>query len=71
MQSVVENLLIAHVELRSEEADDIKPYVFERNIEKIVIPLSGELKTTKALFLQVKYLQKMILLKFHSTKLHC
>ena len=45
--------MISHVELRSEESDDIKPYVFGRNVEKIVVPLSSELKEAKAEFLKV------------------
>ncbi|XP_065063159.1 Fanconi anemia group M protein homolog [Rhopilema esculentum] len=53
VQQVVTNLMISQVELRSEESDDIKPYVFGRNVEKIVVPLSSELKEAKAEFLKV------------------
>eukprot|EP00794_Sanderia_malayensis_P020486 gene20486-22502_t len=53
VQTVLENLLISHIELRSEESPDIKRYVFDRNVEKIVVPLSDELKKTKSQFQQV------------------
>eukprot|EP00112_Aurelia_sp_Birch-Aquarium-sp1_P016270 Seg3676.1 transcript_id=Seg3676.1/GoldUCD/mRNA.D3Y31 product="Fanconi anemia group M protein" protein_id=Seg3676.1/GoldUCD/D3Y31 len=52
VQQVITNLMISHVELRSEDSIDIKPYVFGRNVEKIVVPLSDELKKAKSQFLQ-------------------
>ena len=45
--------MISHVELRSEDSIDIKPYVFGRNVEKIVVPLSDELKKARSQFVQV------------------
>ena len=47
--------MISHVELRSEESNDIKPYVYGRNVEKIIVPLSEELKKTKQQFVLVKF----------------
>ena len=56
MQQIVTNLMISHVELRSEESPDIRRYVFGRDIEKIVVPLTEELKNTRQLFIQVSFL---------------
>ena len=56
MQQVVTNLMISHVELRSEDSPDIKPYVYGRDVEKIVVPLSEELKKAKQQFTQVTFI---------------
>ena len=53
VQKVLSNLLIAHVELRSEESIDIQPYTHERKVEKIVVPMSEELKDAQEELLQV------------------
>ena len=53
VQKVLSNLLIAHVELRSEESLDIQPYTHERKVEKIVVPMSEELKDAQEKLLQV------------------
>ena len=50
---MIENLLISHIEIRSEDCLDIRKYVHERKIEKIVVPLSSGLKQTRATFLEV------------------
>ena len=54
VQKVLSNLLIAHVELRSEESIDIQPYTHERKVEKIVVPMSEELKDAQEKLLQVR-----------------
>ena len=53
VQKLLSNLLIAHVELRSEESIDIQPYTHERKVEKIVVPMSEELKDAQEKLLQV------------------
>ena len=53
MQQVVSNLQIGHIELRSEDSFDIQQYVHERKVEKIVVPLEGEILDVKNRFLKV------------------
>ena len=44
---------MSHIELRSEESVDIKPYTHQRQLEKIVIKLGDELEFFKTKFLRV------------------
>ena len=53
VQNVLNNLLIAHVELRSEESPDIQQYSHERRVDKIVVPLGQELTRIKEKYIQV------------------
>lgn len=53
MQQVLKALLISHIELRSEESEDIQKYSHERSVEKIVVPLGEALSLAKDLFLKV------------------
>ena len=50
---VMQNLLIAHVEFRSEDSPDVKPYVFERALETVVVPLGEKLQQIKDRYVQV------------------
>ncbi|XP_015721384.1 Fanconi anemia group M protein isoform X2 [Coturnix japonica] len=43
VQQVVSNLLIAQIELCTEDSPEIQPYSHERQVEKIVVPLGEEL----------------------------
>lgn len=36
---VIQNLLISHIEVRSENSIDVQPYVFKKNIKTMVVPL--------------------------------
>lgn len=54
MQQVIENLLISHIEIRMEESPDIQKYSFHRKLQKIVVPLSKEMKEIQSVHLQVK-----------------
>ncbi|XP_046337083.2 Fanconi anemia group M protein-like isoform X2 [Haliotis rufescens] len=54
VQQVITNLLLSHIELRTEQCIDIKPYTHERKVEKIVVALGEEL-----LMIQKKYIQVM------------
>lgn len=47
------NLLISHIEIRTEESPDIKPYSHERKVDKIVVPLGDELTSVKKKYVQV------------------
>merc|ERR1712095_174272 len=50
---MLQNLLISRIELRNEDSPDIVPYTFKRKIDKIVVPISGELKAMKEKFLTI------------------
>ncbi|XP_078049841.1 FA complementation group M [Augochlora pura] len=43
VHEVIQNLCIAHVELRDETSSDIIPYINERKVEIIIVPLNNEL----------------------------
>ncbi|GBM78806.1 Fanconi anemia group M protein, partial [Araneus ventricosus] len=50
---LLSNLLISHVEMRTEDSDDVKPYTHIRDIEKIVVPLGDRLLSIKSKFLDI------------------
>ncbi|NWU67738.1 FANCM protein, partial [Pterocles burchelli] len=43
VQQVISNLLIAQIEMCAEDSPEIQPYSYERQVEKIVVPLGEEL----------------------------
>ena len=51
---MVTNLQIGHIELRAEDSFDIQPYVHERKVEKMVVPLEGEILDIKNRFMKVQ-----------------
>ncbi|XP_066550656.1 Fanconi anemia group M protein [Amia ocellicauda] len=53
VQQVISNLLISHIELRSEESPDIQAHSHRRSLEKMVVPLGEELLGYQARYLQV------------------
>eukprot|EP00063_Salmo_salar_P090727 XP_014065562.1 PREDICTED: Fanconi anemia group M protein isoform X3 [Salmo salar] len=53
VQQVISNLLISHIELRSEESPDIQAHSHQRSLEKVVVPLGESLAGHQALYLQV------------------
>lgn len=53
MQQVLSNLLIAHIELRGEDSLDVRQYVHERRVEKMVVPLEGEILEIRNIFKKV------------------
>ncbi|XP_053553653.1 Fanconi anemia group M protein [Bombina bombina] len=53
VQQVVSNLLIAQIELRSEDSPDIQPYSHTRQLEKFVVPLGTELEAVQKAYLQI------------------
>lgn len=54
VQSVISNLLISHIELRSDESPDIRAHCHQRNVEKVVVPLGEALSAHQARYLQVR-----------------
>ncbi|AWP16398.1 putative Fanconi anemia group M protein [Scophthalmus maximus] len=52
VQSVISNLLISHIELRSEESPDIQAHSHQRIVEKMVVPLGEALSAHQARYLQ-------------------
>lgn len=59
VQNVVTNLMISHVELRSEESLDLQPYIHKRKEEKVVVKLGEELTRLKDRFLEVQCTRKV------------
>ncbi|KAM9777539.1 Fanconi anemia group M protein [Neosynchiropus ocellatus] len=53
IQSVISNLLISHLELRSEESSDLQAYSHQRSVEKMVVPLGETLTAYQNLYLQI------------------
>lgn len=58
VQAVITNLNISRVELRTEDSDDIKPYVHKKNIERLVSPFSAD--QTAVMGLLVAALQPLV-----------
>uniref|UniRef100_A0A668A683 ATP-dependent RNA helicase FANCM n=1 Tax=Myripristis murdjan TaxID=586833 RepID=A0A668A683_9TELE len=53
VQQVISNLLISHIELRSDESPDIQAYSHQRSVEKVVVPLGETLAAHQARYVQV------------------
>uniref|UniRef100_A0A8C3T9D8 Helicase ATP-binding domain-containing protein n=1 Tax=Chelydra serpentina TaxID=8475 RepID=A0A8C3T9D8_CHESE len=53
VQEVISNLLIAQIELCSEDSPDIQPYSHERQVEKFVVPLGKELAEIQNAYIRV------------------
>ena len=53
VQEVITNLMISHIELRSEGCLDIQRYTHKRTEEKFVVKLGPELMHLKNKFLEV------------------
>uniref|UniRef100_A0A8C4UP98 ATP-dependent RNA helicase FANCM n=1 Tax=Falco tinnunculus TaxID=100819 RepID=A0A8C4UP98_FALTI len=53
VQQVISNLLIAHIELCTEDSPEIQPYSHERQVEKIVVPLGEELVEIQNAYIRV------------------
>ena len=56
VQQVLSNLLISHIELRTDDSPDIRPYTHERRVEKVVVPLGDELASARDTYLHVSSL---------------
>ncbi|XP_034087634.1 Fanconi anemia group M protein isoform X2 [Gymnodraco acuticeps] len=62
VQAVISNLLISHIELRSEESPDIQAHSHQRSVEKVVVPLGEALSAHQAHYLQVldKFMSRLV-----------
>ncbi|XP_034432232.1 Fanconi anemia group M protein isoform X1 [Hippoglossus hippoglossus] len=62
VQSVISNLLISHIELRSEESPDIRAHSHQRSVDKVVVPLGEALSAHQARYLQVleKFMSRLV-----------
>ncbi|KTG03591.1 hypothetical protein cypCar_00042461 [Cyprinus carpio] len=52
VQQVISNLLISHIELRSEDSPDVQTHVHQRSLEKIVVPPGETLAQYQTRYLQ-------------------
>ncbi|KAH9507200.1 hypothetical protein Btru_056611 [Bulinus truncatus] len=74
VQQVMNNLLISHIELRSEESIDIQPYTHERKVEKVVVPMGEEISGVREQYIQVmtyvihRLIQNKVLYRREATK---
>ncbi|KAI5610756.1 Fanconi anemia group M protein, partial [Silurus asotus] len=53
VQQVIFNLLISHIELRSEESPDVQAHSHQRTLDKIVVPLGESLTGYQSRYIQV------------------
>ncbi|NXK49685.1 FANCM protein, partial [Chauna torquata] len=53
VQQVISNLLIAQIQLCTEDSPEIQPYSHERQVEKIVVPLGEELVEIQNAYIRV------------------
>ena len=62
MQNVVQNLLISKMEVRCEDDKDVAPYVFDRAIEVMTLPLGEAINQIKSAFLPIMacFLNKLV-----------
>lgn len=62
VQSVISNLLISHIELRSEESPDIQAHSHQRSVDKMVVPLGEALSSYQTRYLQVleKFMSRLV-----------
>ncbi|KAK7905064.1 hypothetical protein WMY93_017671 [Mugilogobius chulae] len=62
VQSVISNLLISHIELRSEESPDIQAHSHQRSVEKMVVPLGEILSAYQMRYLEVleKFMSRLV-----------
>lgn len=64
VQQVISNLLISHIELRSEESPDIQAHSHQRSLEKVVVPLGESLTAYQTRYVQVGNSEDLILACF-------
>ncbi|XP_044745496.1 Fanconi anemia group M protein homolog [Coccinella septempunctata] len=68
---VINNLMISHLEYRTEESEDVKPYVFKRKLETVVVPLGQKLEQVKNHYLEVLEKYSRVLLKYKVVQGNC
>ncbi|XP_017764650.1 PREDICTED: Fanconi anemia group M protein [Eufriesea mexicana] len=65
VHEVLQNLLIAHVELRDETSLDIVPHINNRKIDIILVPLNNKLTEYKERYIFIMDRHVKILLQYH------
>lgn len=50
---MAQNLLISHLEFRTEESKDVEKYVFERSLETVVVQLDDKLMEIRSEYMKV------------------
>ncbi|XP_056638705.1 Fanconi anemia group M protein isoform X1 [Diorhabda sublineata] len=68
---VVQNLLISHLEFRTEESLDVRSYVFQRNLTTVVVPLGGKLQEIKDSYMKVLEYYTRALIKYKVIQGNC
>ncbi|XP_060659310.1 uncharacterized protein LOC132793413 [Drosophila nasuta] len=60
--SVCRNLYISHLEVRWDQSIDVQPYIHQRSLRTIVVPLKDTIRETRASLLQIidPYLRQLI-----------
>ncbi|KAH8355362.1 hypothetical protein KR093_011718 [Drosophila rubida] len=60
--SVCSNLYISHLEVRWDQSIDVQPYIHQRSLRTIVVPLMDAIRQTRASLLQIidPYLRQLI-----------
>ncbi|KAL1502251.1 hypothetical protein ABEB36_007419 [Hypothenemus hampei] len=65
VSEVVHNLLISHLEFRTEESKDVKSYVFERSLETVVVHLDDKLIEIREEYMKIVEYYARTLKKFN------
>ncbi|KAJ1556172.1 hypothetical protein HK405_005860 [Cladochytrium tenue] len=62
VQLVIDNLMISHIEIRTEESFDIRPYTFARKLDVVVVKPSDEIVELSQMFARVigVYLNRLV-----------
>ncbi|XP_030761438.1 uncharacterized protein LOC115886430 [Sitophilus oryzae] len=68
---VIQNLMISHLEFRTEESIDVHPYVYQRSLETIVVPLGNKLQEVKDEYLNILEYYVKTLRKFNVIQGNC
>ncbi|CAH2012892.1 unnamed protein product [Acanthoscelides obtectus] len=61
---VVQNLMISHLEFRTEESLDVNKYVFKRNLTTVVVPLGDKLQEVVNEYLKILEINTRTLMKY-------
>jgi Fanconi anemia group M protein len=53
VQQVVHNLWISNIEIRTEDSEDIKPYVFNRDVEAVIVKFTDDISSTRKQYVEI------------------
>ena len=54
VQNLINNLLIARIELRTDEDPDVRPYTHGKSIEQVVVPANDELRRLRGVYARMQ-----------------